>query len=156
MPGRPQAGQQAHGRSAAHLLPPANVLGASWEHGGREVSRAAPRPDLSASHRCRLVLCAPRYEESKKEADKWLPIVKANREAPTIRFTADKSGATARAAPRQPQRVADGGSEAAMQTAAGASLLAAHDAAIAKTLLPHAATALPAMVPLPACCRTPA
>ncbi|PSC76740.1 U3 small nucleolar RNA-associated 14-like protein A isoform A [Micractinium conductrix] len=31
------------------------------------------------------------YEESKKEADKWLPIVKANREAPTIRFTADKS-----------------------------------------------------------------
>ncbi|KAL4441441.1 hypothetical protein ABPG77_001945 [Micractinium sp. CCAP 211/92] len=31
------------------------------------------------------------YEESKKEADKWLPIVKANREAATIRFTADKS-----------------------------------------------------------------
>ncbi|PRW50835.1 U3 small nucleolar RNA-associated 14-like protein A [Chlorella sorokiniana] len=31
------------------------------------------------------------YDESKKEADKWVPIVKANREAPTIRFTADKS-----------------------------------------------------------------
>lgn len=27
------------------------------------------------------------------EADKWLPIVKANREAPTLRFTADKAGA---------------------------------------------------------------
>ncbi|KAI3427018.1 hypothetical protein D9Q98_006960 [Chlorella vulgaris] len=31
------------------------------------------------------------YEESKREADKWLPIVKANREAPTLRFTADKA-----------------------------------------------------------------
>lgn len=31
------------------------------------------------------------YEESKMEADKWLPIVKANREAPTLRFTADKA-----------------------------------------------------------------
>lgn len=34
-----------------------------------------------------------RYEETKKEAEKWVPIIKANREAPTIRFTADKSGA---------------------------------------------------------------
>lgn len=33
------------------------------------------------------------YEESKREADKWVPIVKANREAPSLRFTADKSGA---------------------------------------------------------------
>lgn len=31
------------------------------------------------------------YEEARKEVTKWLPIVKANREAPTLRFTADRS-----------------------------------------------------------------
>lgn len=31
------------------------------------------------------------YEESKKDAAKWQPLVKANREAATLRFTADRS-----------------------------------------------------------------
>lgn len=30
------------------------------------------------------------YEETKKEVTKWMPLVKANREAPTLRFTADR------------------------------------------------------------------
>ena len=60
-----------------------------------QLEPSVPLP-AHASHPACLFASFPsllcRYEETKKEADKWLPIIKANREAPTLRFTSDKSG----------------------------------------------------------------